>query len=212
MILDVVVSQAFMENAFISHLEGRDDCVVVDPGFDADKIIDHIEAKHLALAAILNTHGHADHIAGNVTLKQRWPDCPLVIGAAEAGKLIDPAENLSATFGIGLTSPAADHTVQDGDTYAAAGLEFEVLETPGHSIGHVVYLWKGESPWIVFGGDMLFQGGIGRADFPDGDINQLFESIRSKLYSLPDDTVVWPGHGESTTIGEEKQYNPFVRG
>ncbi len=212
MILELVISEMFGENAFIAHLEGRDDCVVIDPGFDADGIINHIEQKSLTPVAILNTHGHADHIAGNEGLKQRWPECPLVIGAAEASKLANPAENLSANFGVGLVSPAADHTVQDGDTYAAAGFDFHVLETPGHSIGHVVYLWKGESPWILFDGDMLFHGGIGRADFPDGDPNQLLESIRTKLYTLPNDTIVWPGHGDATTIGDEKKYNPFVRG
>jgi len=212
MIVDLVISEMFGENAFIVHLDGRDDCVVVDPGFDAEKIIDRIEQKGLTLAAILNTHGHADHIAGNEGLKQRWPDCPLVIGEAEASKLTNPAENLSTMFAMQLVSPSADRTVQEGDTFAAAGFEFHVLETPGHSIGHVVYLCKGGSPWIVFDGDMLFHGGVGRSDFPDGDTQQLINSIRKKLYSLPDDTIVWPGHGEATTIGAEKRYNPFVRG
>lgn len=212
MILELVISEMFGENAFIAHLEGRDDCVVVDPGFDADAIISQIEEKGLTPVAILNTHGHGDHIAGNKGLKQRWPECPLVIGAAEASKLTNPEENLSTMFGLGLVSPAADHTVQEGDIYSAAGFDFHVLETPGHSIGHVVYLWKGESPWILFDGDMLFHGGIGRADFPDGDPHQLLESIRTKLYTLPNDTIVWPGHGDATTIGGEKKYNPFVRG
>ncbi len=120
--------------------------------------------------------------------------------------------NLSGTFGIALTSPAADRQVQHGDTVEAAGMSFEVLETPGHSSGHVVFLWKGDSPWLLFGGDMLFQGSVGRADFPDSDPQQLVQSIRQRLYTLPDDTIVLPGHGDSTTIGEEKRYNPFVRG
>jgi glyoxylase-like metal-dependent hydrolase (beta-lactamase superfamily II) len=212
MIVDVVISDMFGENALVAHLEGRNDCVVVDPGFDAEKIINHIDQKGLVPAAILNTHGHADHIAGNAALKRRWPDCPLVIGAADAPKLTDPTKNLSATFGIGLRSPAADDLVRDGETYSVAGMDLEILETPGHSVGHVVILWKGDSPWIVFGGDMLFQGGVGRSDFPDGNTQQLIESIRAKLYTLPDDTIVLPGHGDSTTIGEEKRYNPFVRG
>ncbi len=212
MIVDVVISDMFGENAFIAHLEGRDDCVVVDPSFDADKIINHIDQKGLTPAAILNTHGHADHIAGNAALKRRWPECPLVIGAAEASKLTDPTENLSATFGMGLTSPAADQLVRDGETFSAAGMDFEILETPGHSAGHIVILWKGDSPWMMFGGDMLFQGGVGRSDFPDGDTQQLIGSIQTRLYTLPDDTIVLPGHGDSTTIGEERRYNPFVRG
>ncbi len=211
MLLDVVVSQMFGENAFIARLEGRDDCLVVDPGFDADRIVQRIEQLGLTPAAILNTHGHADHIAGNRELKQRWPDCPLVIGADEASKLTDPEGNLSGSYGIGLTSPPADRHLRDGDTFQAAGIELEVLATPGHSRGHIVFVYKGASPWIVFGGDVLFQGSVGRADFPDSDPQTLVESIRQKMYSLPDDTIVLPGHGESTTIGQEKQFNPFVR-
>lgn len=210
--LKTVVSQMFAENTFIAWLKGRQDCLIVDPGFDTDEIIAAVEGQGLTPAALLNTHGHADHIAGNADLKQRWPDCPLVIGADEASKLTDPAENLSGIYGAPLVSPPADKHLRDGETYSAAGLELHVIATPGHSCGHIVYLWKGGSPWIVFGGDVLFQGSVGRADFPDSDPRQLLDSIRNGLYSLPDDTIVLPGHGESTTIGHEKQFNPFVRG
>ena len=89
-------------------------------------------------------------------------------------------------------------------------MELEVLELPGHSRGHVVYVWKGDRPWVVFGGDVLFQGSIGRTDFPDGDMKRLLSGIREKLFVMPDDTIVYPGHGAPTTIGEEKRYNPFV--
>ena len=212
LIVEVVVSQLFAENTYVARLEGRADCVVFDPGFDADLIIGHIQQRQLTLGAILNTHGHADHIAGNAALKKRYPDCPLVIGSREASKLTNPMENLSGTYGIALISPPADRLVQGGDTVEAAGMVFEVRETPGHSCGHVVYLWKGEKPWFLFGGDMLFQGSVGRADFPDSDPHQLVHSIQNQLYTLPDDTIVMSGHGDPTTIGEEKRYNPFVRG
>jgi len=211
LIVEVVVSQWFAENTFVARLLGRTDCVVVDPGFDAEEIIGHLRQAGLTPAAILNTHGHADHIAGNAALKQQYPDCPLVIGLREAAKLTDPMQNLSGAYGIGLTSPPADRYVQAGDTVEAAGMTLEVLETPGHSSGHVVYLWKGDTPWVLFGGDMLFQGSVGRADFPDSNPTQLVHSIRNQLYTLPDDTIVMPGHGDSTTIGNEKRYNPFVR-
>ncbi len=211
LIADVIVSEMFGENAYIVHLEGSDECVVVDPGFDAHRIIEHIEREKLAPVAFLNTHGHADHIAGNEALKQRWPACPLIIGAKEAAKLTDPMANLSGSYGIAIVSPPADQQLVEGDVCPAAGLDLGVLETPGHSAGHVVFIWRGGTPWKVFGGDVLFQGSVGRADFPDSNPGQLVKSIRTKLYTLPDATVVLPGHGDPTTIGIEKRTNPFVR-
>ena len=208
--LAVVVSELFQENAYIAHLEGRSDCLVFDPGLDVEAIIDKLAELKLVPAAILNTHGHADHIAGNGALKRKWPAAPLVIGSIDASKLTSPIENLSRGYGIDLISPAADKLVHEGDVYSGAGLELEVYETPGHSVGHVVFIWKGGSPWVVFGGDVLFQGSIGRTDFPDGSFEQLAAAIRNKLYTLPDDTLVLPGHGPTTTVGFEKQHNPFV--
>lgn len=210
--LAVVVSQLFQENAYIAYLEDRSDCLVFDPGLDSPAIIAKINELRRKPAAILNTHGHADHIAGNAALKEVWPEAPLVIGTNDASKLTNPAENLSRSHGVDLTSPMADQLVNEGDVYEAAGIELDVYETPGHSIGHVVFIWRAASPWIVFGGDVLFQGSIGRTDFPDGSFEQLAASIRSKLYTLPDDTIVLPGHGPTTTIGFEKQHNPFVAG
>ncbi|MEO8496922.1 MAG: MBL fold metallo-hydrolase [Planctomycetota bacterium] len=208
--LAVVVSPLFEENAYIAYLEGRSDCLIFDPGLDAEAIIDKLDELHLEPAAILNTHGHADHIAGNGAIKRRWPAAPLVIGAKDASKLTSPIENLSRGYGIDLISPAADRLVKEGELYSGAGIDLEVYETPGHSVGHVVFIWKAGSPWVVFGGDVLFQGSIGRTDFPDGSFEQLADAIRNKLYILPDDTLVLPGHGPTTTIGFEKQYNPFV--
>lgn len=208
--IGVVVSEMFGQNAYITYLEGRDDCLVVDPGFEVDQLVAYLTDQRLTLAAILNTHGHADHIAGNETLKRCWPNAPLVIGAGDADKLTDPVKNLSRPFGLDVLSPPADVLLRDGDRYSAAGFDLEVYECPGHSVGHIVFLWKGESPWVVFGGDVLFRGSIGRTDFPDGSFEQLATAIRAKLYSLPDDTIVLPGHGEPTTTGHEKRTNPFV--
>jgi glyoxylase-like metal-dependent hydrolase (beta-lactamase superfamily II) len=200
----------FGQNTYVAGLEQRSDCVVVDPGFDVESIHECLVQHHLTPQAILNTHGHVDHIAGNEFLKRCWPECPLVIGAREADKLIDPQANLSGQLGTELTSPPADKLVHDGDVYHVAGMSLEVLEIPGHSRGHVVYVWKGGAPWIVFGGDVLFQGSIGRTDFPDGDLQQLLTSIRSTLFVMPDETLVLSGHGPPTTIGDEKQFNPFL--
>ncbi len=208
--LAVIVSQPFEENTFIVHLGQRSDALVFDPGFEPGKILDYLDAHKLVPAAILNTHGHSDHIGGNAALKERWPDCPIVIGRGDVPKLSDPVLNLSANLGAHVVSPPADVIVDEGDVYRAAGFELHVLEIPGHSIGHVVYICKDHSPQIVFGGDVLFSGSVGRTDFPDGDAETLFAGIREKLFTLPDDTIVLPGHGPSTTIGHEKQHNPFV--
>jgi glyoxylase-like metal-dependent hydrolase (beta-lactamase superfamily II) len=205
-----ILSQPFGENTYLAYLDGRDDCIVIDPGLEPHRIIELLENQRLTPAAILNTHGHSDHIGGNAAMKDRWPDCPLVIGHAEADKLTDANKNLSAPFGMPLVSPAADETVAEGDVRSWAGIELEVFETPGHSIGHVTFLHKENSPWTAFVGDVIFQGGIGRTDFPDGDWRQLAASIHKKIFAWPDDTVLLSGHGAPTTVGEEKQFNPFV--
>lgn len=208
--VSAIVSMPFAENTYILHLEGREDCLVVDPGLEPDKILEHLSAQGLTPAAILNTHGHADHIAGNEAMKQQWGDCPLVIGRGDAEKLADARLNLSGMFGVGLTSPPADVLLDEGDVYRAAGFELEVLEIPGHSSGHIVFIWKAHEPFVVIGGDVLFAGSIGRTDFPDGSFEQLAKGIHAKLFTLPDDSVVLPGHGETTTVGHEKRHNPFV--
>ena len=208
---EAVESQPFGQNSFVVWKRGGNECVLVDPGFEPQKIVELIEARDLHPVANLNTHGHSDHIAGNAFIKQRWPECPLVIGAGDAEKLTDPMKNLSANFGINLISPRADRVVSEGDVLEYAGLSFHVLETPGHSLGHVVYLHSDSDPQVVLGGDVLFRQGIGRTDFPDGDHQQMMDSIKNKLYTLPDETVILPGHGPETTIGFEKEQNPFIR-
>ncbi|MCH2114322.1 MAG: MBL fold metallo-hydrolase [Pirellulales bacterium] len=209
-IIESILSVPFEENSYLAYFEERSDCLVVDPGLEPDKILAAIDQRQLTPAAILCTHGHADHIAGTAALKQRWPACPLVIGAGDESKLSDPDANLSAGFGINLVSPPADQIVRDGDSLEQAGFCLEVRDTPGHSIGHVVFLTLGLSPAMVFGGDVLFSGSIGRTDFPGCSFGELKRSIVEKLYPLPDDTIVLPGHGPATTIGEEKRSNPYV--
>ena len=210
--LATIVSDAFQENCYVAQLGGRSDCLVIDPGLEPEKILSHLQQHGLVPAAILLTHGHADHIAGSGALKRRWPDCPLVIGAGDAAKLTDPWQNLSGAFGFALTAPPADVTVGEGEVYSAAGFDLVVLGIPGHSAGHVVYLWKEHRPVVAFVGDVIFAGSIGRTDFPDGDFPALEAGIRLKLYTLPDDTILYSGHGPATTVGTEKRTNPFVPG
>jgi glyoxylase-like metal-dependent hydrolase (beta-lactamase superfamily II) len=205
-----IVSAPFEENSYVAYRSGSTECLVFDPGTEPEPIIDSIASKGLTPAAILLTHGHADHIAGNAALKKRWPNCPLLIGRGDAEKLTDARLNLSAAFGMPIISPPADRLLADCEVVQAAGFELLVREIPGHSIGHVVFIWREPRPMYVFGGDVLFAGSIGRTDFPDGSMPQLAKGIHRHLFSLPDDTIVLSGHGEPTTIGAEKATNQFV--
>jgi glyoxylase-like metal-dependent hydrolase (beta-lactamase superfamily II) len=207
-----VESQPFGENTYIVSRVGDRRCVVIDPGFEPQAIVDWLDGHGLEPAAILLTHGHSDHIAGNEVLRDQWPRLPILIGRGDASKLGDPAGNLSGAFGIALKSPPADRLLDDEETLDLAGFAISVFEIPGHSSGHVVYRIDGCKPTLVFGGDVLFRGSIGRTDFPDGSFDALAAGIRHRLYALPDDTIVFPGHGEETTVGHERRHNPFVPG
>lgn len=200
------------ENTYLVHEEDSQETVVIDPGIEVQRVLEEITNRGLVVVAILNTHGHGDHIAGNAVLKEAFPDAPLVIGENDAPMLTDPQFNLSWMAGLEITSPPPDLVVREGDTLHYAGLEFHVLDVPGHTPGHVAYLLKQTSPWYAFVGDVLFAGSIGRTDIPGGNARQLLQSIHEKLLTLPGETRVFPGHGPATTIAQEKWTNPFLQG
>jgi glyoxylase-like metal-dependent hydrolase (beta-lactamase superfamily II) len=208
----MIESQPFGENSYLVWADGGTEAFAVDPGFEPDLILDALEQEKLTLTAILNTHGHVDHIAGNADVKAAFPAAPLIIGRGDAPMLADPHLNMSAKWGFHIVSPPADRLVDDGDVFTAAGIELEVREIPGHSPGHVVFVVKRVDPPLVLGGDVLFAGSVGRTDFPGGSFPQLKAGIETKLWPLPDDTKVFPGHGPATTVGVEKRTNPFVGG
>ncbi len=204
-----IVSMPFEENTYVVWRPGSLEALVIDPGLEPNLILEFLRDEGLSVVAILNTHGHADHIGGNEALKEAFPDAPLVIGEDEKHLLIDANANLSAPFGFPIVSPPADRTVRECDVLEYAGIRLEVLDVPGHSPGHVVFVHRSEPP-LVFGGDVLFRGSIGRSDFPGSDGELLFKGIRTKMFALPGGTVVYPGHGPTTTVGHEKRTNPFV--
>jgi hydroxyacylglutathione hydrolase len=207
--IHTIVSMPFEENTYIAWRADRREALVIDPGLEPELILSFLDEHGLDVAAILDTHGHADHIAGNQALKKRYPQAPLIIGTGDAPMLGDADLNLSAPFGMPIVSPPADRLVQEGDVLEFAGIRLEVREIPGHSPGHVVFVVR-DQPITVFGGDVLFRGSVGRCDFPGGSMALLESGIREKLYQLPDDTVVCPGHGPLTNVGQEKRTNPFV--
>jgi glyoxylase-like metal-dependent hydrolase (beta-lactamase superfamily II) len=206
-----VESQPFAENSYLVWRDGSSEAFVIDPGFEPDLILEALAERNLTLAAIVCTHGHVDHIAGNADLKHAFPAAPVVIGAGDAAMLTDADLNLSGPFGFDVTSPPADRLVSEGDRFTAAGIELEVFDVPGHSPGHVVYLVREMAPLVVLGGDVLFRGSVGRVDFPGGSMEVLKAGIKRVLWPLPADTVVYPGHGPVTTVGHEKRTNPYVR-
>jgi hydroxyacylglutathione hydrolase len=208
--VEAIESPPLGEVGYIAWMPGRDDAIVVDPGFDGPAFVEALRSRGLVPAAILNTHGHYDHIAGNAALKAEWPDAPLIIGRNEAHFLTDPEANLSGVWGLALVSPPADRLVDDGERLELAGIALEVREIPGHSPGSVVFVHEDHEPPVVFGGDVLFDEGIGRCDFPGGSYETLIAGIKSKLYTLPDPTIVLPGHGPPTTVGKERRSNPYT--
>lgn len=205
-----IVSRPFQENTYVLWLNDSTEALVIDAGLEPELILSFLEEQGLTAVGILCTHGHADHIGGNEFMKEQFPNAPLIIGEKEAPLLTDPNLNVSADFGFSIISPTADQTVNEGDVLELAGITLKILDVPGHSQGHIAYLREG-SPGQVFSGDVLFRQGIGRDDFPGGDGDVLRRSIREVMYALPDETVVYPGHGPVTTPGFEKKNNPFVR-
>lgn len=179
---------------------------VIDPGGEAERILDYLQTNKLTLKKILLTHGHIDHIGAVKTLKDRT-GAEIYIHELDAEMLNDPVKNLASPFRMTYQPTSADHTFSDGGQISLDEVTFTIMHTPGHTKGSSVFL----TGTTMFSGDTLFQGSIGRTDFYGGDYEAMQQSLK-KLGKLKTDYTVLSGHGERTTLREEKEYNPYLGG
>jgi len=194
-----------MANCFILGCEETRKAVVIDPGDEGEKILLSLAEDKLKVEHIINTHGHFDHVGANRMMKEAT-GADIFIHALDAPMLNSLSET-AAGFGLNVqNSPPPDKTMEDGDVISFGSISLKVIHTPGHTLGGVSLYTDGS----VFVGDTLFQGSIGRTDFPGGSYETLISSIREKLFVLGDDVRVFSGHGPETSIGAERQYNPFA--
>ena len=194
---------------YLVHREGEAACAVIDPGGDAETVAARLDGDGLAPAFLLATHSHFDHIAGLAALKARYPEAVIACHAECNRRMQSPQLNLGFLIGVTTKGPAADRELADGETLAFGTVALACRHAPGHAPGHL--LFHADADRVLFSGDVLFQGSMGRTDFDGCSHDDLMESLRREVLPLPDETVVYPGHGPSTTVGEEKRTNPFLR-
>ncbi len=205
MIIKELVVGPLMANCFICGCSKTKEAVVIDPGGDADTILLSLADSKLKVKYIINTHGHFDHVSANGKMKDAT-GADILIHPLDAPMLEKLSSN-AAFFGVSVeNSPPCDQTLEEGDTVSFGDITLKVIHTPGHTPGGISLYTNG----IVFVGDTLFAGSIGRTDFPGGDFNTLISSIKTKLFNMEDDMRVFSGHGPETSIGVEKRHNPFV--
>jgi glyoxylase-like metal-dependent hydrolase (beta-lactamase superfamily II) len=207
LIVERLVVGPLQTNCYIVGDAGSGEAMVIDPGGDAGVVLQALQRLKLTAKLVVNTHGHFDHIMANRELMEAT-GAPLAIHSADSAMLSNPLRSFAFLAGRMRPSPPATVFLDEDSTLTVGPYEFQVLHTPGHSAGSIS-LWCAAEK-AVFCGDVLFNMGIGRTDFPGGSQATLLRSIRDKLFTLPDDTVVYSGHGPETTIGYERMHNPWL--
>jgi hydroxyacylglutathione hydrolase len=208
--IDRLVLGVYETNCYVLRSnELTEDCLIIDPGMDADELIDYLYEHGLNPPAVILTHGHIDHIAGLAQLRERFPDIKVYIHKLDDQMLSDAGSNLSGISGMSFRTEPADFFLEDNSRIEPAGIKLQVLHTPGHTPGGIC-LYSADDG-LAFVGDTLFAGSVGRTDFPGGSMTQLVDGIKKKLFTLPDRTKIYPGHGPATSIANEKAHNPFLQ-
>jgi len=206
-ILKTLVVGPIAANCYIVGSESTKAGIIIDPGDEAEEILKGVKDLGLDIKLIALTHGHMDHIGALKEVKEAT-GAEVAMHSDDAESLQGQSQSLGAMFGLFYPAPPSpDRLLKDGDSLDVGNLHFSVLHTPGHTPGGICLLGQG----VVFTGDTLFNYGIGRTDLPGSSYKQLMNGIHTKLMTLPDDTVVYPGHGPETTIGAERQGSPFLR-
>jgi len=204
--VEVLIVGPLFSNCYIVWDDNVKQGVIIDPGDDAEDILKAVRKLGIKIKYILATHGHFDHVGAVAPLKRELK--VEFLAHKDDFFFIEDGENAARRWGVEIEQPPKpDRFIDDGDKIKIGGFDLEVMHTPGHSPGGISFLYN----QMVFGGDTLFQGSIGRTDFRKGSFEDLSKSIKTRLYTLPDNTIVYTGHGPVTTIGDEKRYNAFVR-
>ena len=204
MLIERLVVGMLQCNCYLVGCEETKEGIIIDPGGDATLILDRVEELGLTIKSIVNTHGHIDHIAANRPVKE-GTGAQIAIHEDDAEWLVTDQGDYARMLGVSLPGPAADVLLKEGDEIAFGNENLRVIHTPGHSLGGISIVGDG----VVFCGDTLFANGVGRVDLPGGSWEILMDTIKTRLLTMPDDATAYTGHGPPTTIGRERQFNPW---